>query len=233
MVTSWPLGWSGLQSKVSIIASDMLKWPSRRPSLGPLLVEEVHGDGAQLYYPLSDPSSSVSGGDQSGSSRPSLTIRQSGAGGTLEFGTGTGPPSDELTTPTFTPASSSAGKSLQCRITPLLTSDGSTGTPIPGTQVWETWFSTLTSGRCILKLSTGAAAAFEAGVYFLLESGTGRLQSVEFFFGGSITTTLTAVTPNWRMGSRITWCGMRRRATCGSTVCSTPSGLAPIRTWRC
>jgi len=196
MVSSWPMGWSGLHSTVTLTASDMLKWPSRRPSLGPMLVEEVQGDGAQLYYPLSEPASSVSGGDQSGSSRSSLTIRQSGAGGTLEFGTGTGPPSDELTTPTLTPASATAGKSLQCAISPLLTSDGSTGTPIPGTQVWECWFSTSTTGRCVLKLSTGTAPAFEAGVYFLLESGTGRMQAVEFLFGGGATTTLTAATPS-------------------------------------
>ncbi|MFE1272062.1 hypothetical protein [Streptomyces sp. NPDC058758] len=201
MVTSWPMSWSGLQSTVTLTASDMLKWPSRRPALGPMLVEEVQGDGAQLYYPLSEPSSSVSGGDQSGSSRPSLTIRQSGAGGTLEFGTGTGPPSDELTTPTFTPASASAGKSLQCLISPLLTSGGDTGTPIPGTQVWECWFSTSTSGRCVLKLSTGTAPAFEAGLYFLLESGTGKLQVVEFLFGGGSTTTLTAATPNLADGA--------------------------------
>ncbi|MFI0825729.1 hypothetical protein ACH4Q7_14875 [Streptomyces roseolus] len=196
MVTSWPVSWSGLQSLVTITASDMLKWPSRRPALGPMLVEEVQGDGVQLYYPLSEPSSSVSGGDQSGSSRPSLAIRQSGVGGTLEFGAGTGPPSDELTAPTFTPASATAGKSLQCSVSPLLTSDGSTGTPIPGTQVWECWFSTSTSGRCVLKLSTGSAAAFDSGLYFMLEAGTGRMQAVEFLFGGGVTTTLTAITPN-------------------------------------
>ncbi|WP_189847433.1 hypothetical protein [Streptomyces omiyaensis] len=201
IVGSWPVKWSGLHSTVTLTASDMMKWLGRRPSLGPMLVEEVQGDGAALYYPLSEPSSSVSGGDQSGASRPSLTIRQSGSGGTLEFGTGTGPPADELPAPTFTPASASAGKSLQCRVTPLLTSDGSTGTPIPGTQVWEVWLSTSTPGRCVLKLSTGTAPAFESGVYFMLESGTGRLQAVEFLFGGGSTTTLTAATPTLADGA--------------------------------
>ncbi|WP_282695499.1 hypothetical protein [Streptomyces sp. CC208A] len=199
MVTSWPMSWEGLHSTVMLTASDMLKWPSRRPALGPMLVEEVQSDGAKLYYPLSEPESSVSGGDQSGLSRPSLTIRQSGVGGTLAFGTGVGPPSDDLATPIFTPASATAGKSLQCLIGYLLTSDGSTGTPIPGDQVYEAWFATSTSGRCFMYWSDADAPAFEAGIYFMLEAGTGKLQTVEFSSLG--TTTLTAATPNLADGS--------------------------------
>ncbi|MFF2773345.1 hypothetical protein ACFVU3_00410 [Streptomyces sp. NPDC058052] len=196
VVGSWPMSWEGLHSTVQITASDMLKWPSRRPALGPMLVEEIQGDEAQLYYPLSEPETSVSGGDQSGLSRPSLVIRQSGAGGTLTFGTGTGPPSDELPTPTFTPASAGAGKSLQCLIAPLLTASGSSGPPIPGDLVLECWFSTSTAGRCIMQWSSGGGAAFENGIRFLLDSATGRLQVVEYISGGSSTTTVTATTPN-------------------------------------
>ncbi|MEU2233166.1 hypothetical protein [Streptomyces vietnamensis] len=194
VVTSWPMGWEGLASTVTITASDMMKWLSRRPALGPMLVEEVQGDEAKLYYPLSEPESSTSGGDQSGYSRPSLTIQQAGVGGTLEFGTGTGPPSDELPAPTFTPVSSTAGKYLQCSISPMLTSSGSTGSPIPGDQVYEAWFSTSTSGRTIMTWSSGAPPAFDSGIRFLLESGTGKLQIVEFFSFGP--TTITVATPN-------------------------------------
>ena len=201
MVTSWPMSWSGLHSTVPLTASDMLKWPSRRPSLGPMLVEEVQGDEAQLYYPLSEPESSVSAGDQSGMSRPSLTIRQSGAGGTLAFGTGVGPPSDDLPVPTFTPASAGAGKSLQCFITPRLTSDGSTGSPIPGDQLFECWFSTSVTGRCIMQWSSGGAFAFEGGIRFQLNSVNGQLQVVEYFSGGAIINDVTAATPNLADGA--------------------------------
>ncbi|MFB7364157.1 hypothetical protein [Streptomyces hydrogenans] len=201
MVNSWPVKWSGLHSTVQIVASDMLKWTGRRPALGPMLVEEVQGDGAQLYYPLSEPASSVSGGDQSGSSRSSLTIRQSGAGGVLEFGTGVGPPSDELTAPTFTPASAGAGKSLQAYIAPRLTSDGSTGSPVPGDQVYECWFSTSVPGRCIMQWSSGGAPAFEGGIRFLLNSATGQLQVVEYFSGGAIISDTTVASPNLADGA--------------------------------
>lgn len=194
MVTSWPMGWEGLHSTVTITASDTTKWLSRRPALGPMLVEEVQGDEAKLYYPLSEPESSMSGGDQSGYSRPSLTIQQTGAGGTLEFGTGVGPPSDDLPAPTFTPASSSAGKYLQCTVSPLLTSSGGTGSPIPGSQVFECWFSTSTSGRAIMAWASGAPFAFDSGIRFQLESGTGKLQIVEYYSSGP--TTYTIATPN-------------------------------------
>lgn len=198
MVTSWPMGWDGLHSTVTITASDTMKWLSRRPALGPMLVEEVQGDEAKLYYPLSEPESSTTGGDQSGYSRPSMTIQQTGAGGTLEFGTGVGPPSDDLPAPTFTPASASAGKYLRCTVSPLLTSDGSTGTPIPGAQAFEVWFSTSTSGRTIMTWSSGFAAAFDSGIRFQLEAGTGKLQIVEYFSFGP--TTYTIATPNLANG---------------------------------
>ncbi|MGW9437929.1 carbohydrate binding domain-containing protein [Streptomyces sp. NPDC055607] len=198
MVTSWPMGWEGLASEVRITASDMLKWPTRRGALGPMLVEEVQGDEARLYYPLSEPESSTTAGDQSGYSRPSMTIQQAGVGGTLEFGKGVGPPSDNLPAPLFTPASATAGKYLKCTISPLLTSTGSTGTPIPGDQAFECWFNTGTTGRTIMAWSSGAVPAFDSGIRFQLESGTGKLQIVEYFSIGS--TTITVATPNLATG---------------------------------
>lgn len=196
MVTSWPMRWKGLAAELRITASDMLKWPTRRGELGPMLVEEIQGDEAKLYYPLSEPESSATAGDQSGYARPSMTIQQSGAGGTLEFGAGVGPPSDDLPAPLFTPSSSSAGKYLRCSVSPLLTSGGGTGTPIPGDQAYEVWFNTGTSGRVLMTWSSGAAPAFDSGIRFQLETGTGKLQIVEFLLGGGSTTTLTVATPN-------------------------------------
>ncbi|MEE1813707.1 hypothetical protein PUR59_01455 [Streptomyces sp. SP18ES09] len=194
MVTSWPMRWKGLAADLQITASDMLKWPTRRGELGPMLVEEVQGDEAKLYYPLSEGESSATAGDQSGFARPSMTVRQSGVGGVLDFGSGTGPPSDQLPAPTFTPASAGAGKSLQCPIAPLLTSSGATGNPIAGDLALEAWFSTTTAGRCIMQWSSGGAPAFESGIRFQLDSATGRMQIVEYTVFGP--TTYTPVTPN-------------------------------------
>ncbi|MFI8254075.1 carbohydrate binding domain-containing protein [Streptomyces filamentosus] len=195
VVSSWPMTWSGLHSTIRITASDMMKWLSRRPALGPMLVEEVLGDEAKMYYPLSEPESSVSAGDQSGYSRSSLTIRQLGAGGSLTFGAGSGPPSDELPAPVFAPASSAAGKSLQAYITPRLTSGGDTGEPIPGDQAYECWFSTTVPGRCIMQWTSGGPAAFESGIRFLLDAATGRLRVFEYISGGTPLNDIVLPTP--------------------------------------
>jgi hypothetical protein len=197
-VSSWPMGWEGLHSTVHIVASDVLKWPSRRPALGPMLVEEIQGDEARLYYPLSEPESSSTAGDQSGYGRPSMTIQQTGVGGTLTFAAGTGAPSDDLPAPIFTPASASAGKYLRCSVSPMLTSSGATGNPIPGDQAYECWFSTSTSGRALMAWTSGAAIAFDSGIRFQLESGTGKLQVIEYSPLG--TTTHTIATPNLANG---------------------------------
>ncbi|MBD0707398.1 hypothetical protein BU197_02900 [Streptomyces sp. CBMA291] len=192
VVTSWPVVWAGLHSTVRLTASDMLSWPGRRGALGPMLVEEVLGDEARLYYPLSEPESSTSGGDQSGYGRPSMTIRQSGTGGgTLDFGKGVGPPSDELPAPLFVPTSASAGLYLQTRIAPLLTSSGATGTPVLGDQVFECWFNTGTPGRTIMSWSSGAPGALDSALRFQLD-GTGRLQIAEVLPTGTSTYTVAA-----------------------------------------
>jgi hypothetical protein len=201
MVTSWPMQWGGLHSTVALTASDIFKLLARRPQLGPMLVEEVISDGAVAYYPLSEPEASTTAGDQSGSAYPSLAIVQAGVGGTLTFGQGIGPPSDGLSTPVFTPASATAGKYLHTDLMIRgLTTDGSTGEPASGgTQMFECWFSTSTSGRIMLTWSDNQPAAFEQSIRFGLESGTGKLRIVERFLG-SDTATVVA-TPNLADGA--------------------------------
>jgi hypothetical protein len=201
MVTSWPMQWGGLHSTVALTASDMFKLLARRPQLGPMLVEEVLSEGAVVYYPLSEPEESTSAGDQSGSAFPALTIQQAGVGGTLTFGQGIGPPSDGLSTPVFTPASSTAGKYLYTDLQIRgLTTDGSTGEPATsGTQIFECWFSTSTSGRTILAWSDNAPTSLSMSIRFGLESGTGKLRIVERLFGSD--TAIVAATPNLADGA--------------------------------
>jgi hypothetical protein len=202
MVTSWPMSWDGLHSTVALTASDIFKLLARRPQLGPMLVEEVISDGAVAYYPLSEPEESTTAGEQSGSAYPSLAIVQAGVGGTLTFGQGIGPPSDGLSTPVFTPASATAGKYLQTDLGIRgLTTDGSTGEPPSGgTQMFECWFSTSTTGRIMLVWSDTSPAAFESSIRFGLESGTGKLRIVERF-SGSDTATIVVATPNLADGA--------------------------------
>lgn len=194
MVTSWPMKWGGLHSTVSLAASDLFKLLARRPQLGPMVVEEVLSDGAVMYYPLSEPEESVSAGDQSGSAYPSLAIQQAGSGGTLTFGEGTGPPSDGLSTPVLTPSSATAGKYLHTDLGVGLTTDGSTGGGPSGSQIFECWFSTSTTGRTVMSWRDTDPVALEASIRFGLESGTGKLRVIEHFLGNDVPTVVE--TPN-------------------------------------
>ncbi|MEU4348312.1 hypothetical protein [Streptomyces sp. NPDC023838] len=194
MATSWPTSWQGLLSTVNFTASDQFKLLSRRPSLGPMLVEEVLSEGAEVYYPLSEPSSSVSAGDQSGHAYPSLAVTQAGSGGTIAFAEGIGPPSDGLGTPLFTPASSSAGKYLSTDIVHRLTT-----VEHAGDLIFECWFSTSVQGRALMSWATSDPAAFLSATTISLESGTGKVRVDQVFAG--LTSTSTANTPNLADGN--------------------------------
>lgn len=201
MVTSWPMGWSGLHSEVNLVASDLFKLVARRPSLGPMLVEEAISDGARVYYPLSEPEGSVSAGDQSGSAYPSLAIVQAHIGGTLTFGQGVGPPSDGLSTPVFTPSLPNGGKYLttDLQITGLTTDGSMGGGGASGDQIFECWFSTTTAGRTMMAWSDNSPAAFQTSIRFGLESGTGKLKVTDHYNGADFPTVVA--TPNLADGA--------------------------------
>jgi hypothetical protein len=119
---------------------------------------------------------------------------QAGAGGTLEFGAGSGPfGAGGATAPVFTPASSSAGKYLQA--------DLGGGVEAANTSFRvraEAWFSTSTNGRVLLGWMSSDASK---RIVLSLESGTGKLQ-IEYssFVGGSLTAVVVA-TPNLADGA--------------------------------
>lgn len=155
VVNSWPVRWKGLSSRVLITCSDMLKRLGTAPALRSVLAEEIlHQDTAGLpatltlsaYYPLSEPSDSTAAGDISGGGCGALALAQVGSGGTLEFG-GEGLAETGESAPTFTPASSSAGKYLVADLGAVFEAASDAQQMIV-----ECWFKTTTSTRAILGL---------------------------------------------------------------------------------
>ena len=169
MVNEWPVRWEGLYSTASITCTDVFKWLSSRPNLKPMLVEEVLLDGPVAYYPLSEPESSTTAGDISGTGTGALAITQAGSGGTLTFGTGAGP-TDSLGCPTFTPSSSTAGKYLTANLGQRF--EDQTREVASNRLLVEAWFKTSTQGRVICALTN---ANTDWQLIFSLESGTGKL----------------------------------------------------------
>lgn len=149
MVNEWPLDWEGLYATTTVTCTDLFKWLSRQPTLQPMLVQEILLDEPSAYYPLSEPDTSTSAGDLSGTGAGPLVITQAGAGGTLAFGGADGPPADGLTCVTVTPSTATAGKYMVADLGADFMD--SSGTPFTYTYV-EAWFSTSTASRTLLAL---------------------------------------------------------------------------------
>lgn len=106
-VEEWPTEWPGgqLYSQATITATDRLARIGLRRQMRSVIEEAVLQDSPLAYYALGEPEGSTLAGDSSGVVGAStLSVAQYGSGGTVEFGTATGPPTDGLPAPTFTPS---------------------------------------------------------------------------------------------------------------------------------
>lgn len=183
MVNEFPVDWEGLLSTVTISCTDLFKRLNRLPNLRSMAAEEILESGPAAYYPLTEPSDSVSVGDLSGSAAPSLTIQQAGVGGTLALGAAPGPDATEEQLPTFTPTSATVGKwlaaNLGASVQNILTSQW---------PVFEAWFQTTTGGRAIL----GLASPDQQYVHVISLTAGGVLQ-IEWTTSGAAALTATTI----------------------------------------
>ncbi|WP_307126320.1 hypothetical protein [Streptomyces sp. B1I3] len=182
-VNEWPIEWEGLHSKVTISATDLFKRLNRQPALRSCLVEEIASTGPLAYFPLTEPTTSDTAGDLSGSSASPLTIIQAGVGGTLDLGTTPGPTAATDPVPLLTPASTSAGKYLASDLGQAFQTASGAG--------WiqlECWFQTTTPGRVIFGLAS------TIGISQLVWSlnGSGALQAESAFDGPLVVSTVAS-----------------------------------------
>lgn len=120
-VDSWGDAWTGGRRPVARVrASD--RWARlNRKSLRPAADSEVLVDGPMGYYPLGESTDAATAGDISGNPGASaLTKNQIGSGGTLVFGSVTGPTPDGGTCASFTRASAGNGLQLVGTILPTV-----------------------------------------------------------------------------------------------------------------
>lgn len=92
------------------------------------------------YYPLTEPVEATTAADLSSYAQPAMTVVQRGAGGTLTFGTATGPGTDSAPAPTWTRASAGNGKYLSATLTTPIVCTG-----YDNAYTIETWFNTSTA----------------------------------------------------------------------------------------
>jgi hypothetical protein len=186
-VNEWPTEWvSGraTYAEARITATDRFKRFGALGELRSMLEEEILRDDAIAYYPLGDPSGSTTAGNISTQIQPAAVVRQEGSGGEINFATGTGPGTDELSAPSFEPVDADNGKYLEA--SPLGTNVGGN----PGYTL-ECFFDGIAIGSRMLAGITNAS-----GVHAILQlDSTGKLQAEQTipFLPDEVTTSAVEV----------------------------------------
>jgi hypothetical protein len=128
-VDEWPVEWPGgseAMSTVTVTASSRMQRLGRSTELRSIIEEILSADAPTLYFPLGEPTNSTTAGNIAPGRSDVLSTTQVGTGGTLAFGAGTGPGTDDLTAPTFTPVDTLNGKVLSTTLVDPLMPTGTT-----------------------------------------------------------------------------------------------------------
>jgi hypothetical protein len=123
-VNEWPTTWDnepgGWWAPGQITATDGLTRLGGVGEFRAMVSEEILLDGVApdathgaAYYPLGESNGALSAGNVTPQVQDPARIVQRGAGGTLEFGQGTGPGTDELSAPQLAPVDAQNGKYLK------------------------------------------------------------------------------------------------------------------------
>jgi hypothetical protein len=185
-VDEWPVEWPGgsdAYASVTVTALSRMARLGRTAPFRSIVEEEVLIDVPVLYWPLGEPSGATEAGNIAPGRSERLVVTTRGTGGTLEFGSGTGPGTDDLSAPTFTPASLGNSVTLTQTLDSFVSS--------ASTQVveMELFFSTsvATQGVATLARNTGVT---ESMVILLMTGG----QLVARFYDGTAGIVLVSAT---------------------------------------
>jgi hypothetical protein len=182
-VNGWPTIFDqvGQWSEVAIVASDRTARMANARKLISCIGNEYMLDSPVAYYPLSDAAGAVVAGGKAASAQPNLAVTQVGSGGTLTFGSATGPGTDGLTAASFAPTNVTNGKYLQATLQSR--PGGFTGLTLECT--------VLTSAAVLQEVVQGAD---QYGNYVeITTTAAGKVQAVGFYSFSQVTNfTLTS-----------------------------------------
>ncbi|MFD7093401.1 carbohydrate binding domain-containing protein [Streptomyces xanthophaeus] len=177
LANNWDTGWSGLESQVTLTATDVFKALQKAP-LPPVLTEEVQAAGPVVYYPLTEPSTSGSAGDIAGRGAGSLVQAQVGTGGSVRFADMPGPPATGQNVVRFSPSSASDGIRLDAHMGDFVVEQ-----TMLDWVTYEVWFQTTVADRQFLSLRS---IDFAFQIDFCLNA-SGYLSINTTFTGGPLT----------------------------------------------
>ena len=181
--TDWPTG-GDTYSTAQVTSADRFKRLGQSAKLRSIIEQEYVSDAPSAYFALGEPSGSTTAGDVSKNAVGFLTATQVGTGGTLTFGTNTGPPTDAMSAPAFAPADVSNGLNLVKSGLSL-----NPGGIFPTSATFEASILSTVTSRGVLR-ATGSGGYAELSI-----NGTGKLQ-IAAFDGGTTTTAASAGSVN-------------------------------------
>jgi hypothetical protein len=158
-VDEWPVEWPGgsqAYSTVTVTAMSRQARLGRSTTFKSIVEEEYLYDAPVLYFPLGEPQGASSAGNIAPGRSESLTVGQLGAGGTVQFGQGIGPGTDDLPAPVITPIDASNGPYL----TTSLASDPLAGALHAAMDCYVVLDSFPTSTQMVMRLEGQDSFAF-------------------------------------------------------------------------
>jgi len=196
-IEEWPTEWPGgsVHSEVQVTAVDRFKRMGQLAAFRSIIEEEYKLDAPFAHYTLGDASGSTQAGDVSANGRQALATAQLGSGGTLDFGTATGPGTDGLTALTLTPTNTTNGKYLST----TLSNDGSN---LTGTM--ECFFSTSTAAAQSL-MSLGNAGFFTGPCPVIADLGINASGKLTANTRGAVLTSSGSVADGLTHHAAVVW----------------------------
>lgn len=157
-VDRWPQQWIGKTAKYAeakLTATDRQARLGRSAALTSIIETEYFLDSPAWYWTLGDGSDATSAGPSAGT--VALSVGQVGVGGTITFAGSTGPGTDGMSAPTFTPAGVANFKNLVASLP-------GGGVPAGGPVTIEAFINTTTPSRRFFESDGG-------GFYIGLDAG--------------------------------------------------------------
>jgi len=212
-IDEWPVEWADASLTVAaapISASSRMARLGRGAELRSIVEEEYLLDDPIAYYTMGDSAGSTMAGNASDIQQPAMSAVQVGTGGSITFGTATGPGTDDLTAVSFTRVDGNNGKYLRSIHAQDIVRNTDTS------MLMECFFSTSTADVSLLWLQsdTGTPAVRSST---LAVSATGKLQATGAA-SGSVTFVIASAAS---VNDGATHHAALRETTDGTTITST------------
>lgn len=206
-VDEWPVVWpdgTSAMSTVTVTASSRLGRFSRGSELRSIIEEVYLEDNPVAYYPFGDAVGTTRAGNVSAFPQPPMTVVAVGSGGSITFGSSTGPGTDGMTAALFSRTDANNGSYMRALPAGDLVAINDTNLMI------ECFFNTSTADTNLVHLNSDSRSSV------LSVSSTGKLQA----YGSAFGTVFFVIVSTATVTNGLTHHAALRQTKSGATITS-------------